>query len=238
MCTCQPLTPVFKAQPWASLNLDTALSSLTWCCTRNPPLTHITVVLWLFVNLVSLLILVRSPLWSGTRPCSPISALQHLRKCFARTDAQSSEDGQMDEQMNTQLPNPGPPAQRSQSHQWELTTLHRANSQHIRRLAWCSARLDAVHLMGSTSQFSSDSYRARMNSPGRGCTTGSGHTFQGQGQGLPGLKEWQNQMVGGWGPGTLRKVDVGSGWPGLGVVGWAREGPGQSPKGGPYQWHP
>lgn len=32
-------------------------------------------------------------------------------------------------------------------------------------------------------------------------TTGSGHTFQGQGQGLPGLEEWQNQMVGGWGPG-------------------------------------
>lgn len=107
----------------------------------------------------------------------------------------------MDEQMNTQLPNPGPPAQRSQSHQWELTTLHRANSQHIRRLAWCSARLDAVHLMGSTSQFSSDSYRARMNSPGKRGMTGSGHTFQGQGHRAP----W----VGGWGPGALRKGGYG-----------------------------
>lgn len=157
------------------------------------------------------------PTYFGWRPsevrdhASFTSLLYNTPECFARTDAQSSEDGQMDEQMNTQLPDPGPPAQRSQSHQWELTTLHRANSQHIRRLAWCSARLDAVHLMGSTSQFSSDSYRARMNSPGKRGTTGSGHTFQGQGRGgeLPGLKEWQNQMVGGWGPGALRKGEYG-----------------------------
>lgn len=102
----------------------------------------------------------------------------------------------MDEQMNTRLPRP--PTQRSQSHQWELTTLHRANSQHIRRLAWCSARLDAVHLMGSTSQFSSDSYRARINSPAEH----SGVTLRGRGRGC-----WvggsQNQAVGCWHPETL-----------------------------------
>lgn len=52
--------------------------------------------------------------------------------------------------------------------QWELTTLHRASSQHMRRLAWWSAKVEAEHFMGSTSQFSSDSYKARMNSPGEG----------------------------------------------------------------------
>ena len=97
-------------------------------------------------------------------------------------------------------PSPGPPAQRSQSHQWELTTLHRANSQHIRRLAWCSARLDAVHLMGSTSQFSSDSYRARMNSPGRMYNRERSH-FPRAGTGAPwvgGMAESDGWRLGSW----------------------------------------
>lgn len=54
------------------------------------------------------------------------------------------------------------------THQCELTTLQRASSQHMRRLAWWSAKVEAEHFMGSTSQFSSDSYSARMNSPARG----------------------------------------------------------------------
>lgn len=43
--------------------------------------------------------------------------------------------------------------------------LQKASSQHILRLPWCSGRSAAEHLLGSTSQFSSDSYRALMNSP-------------------------------------------------------------------------
>ncbi len=44
--------------------------------------------------------------------------------------------------------------------------LQKASSQHILRLLWCSCRSLEEHLDGSTSQFSSDSYRALMNSPG------------------------------------------------------------------------
>lgn len=167
---------------------------------KGPPLTHHNGSAASRASHVPLLILVRGHLRSGTSPCSPLSALRHPRKCFARTDTQSSEDGQMDEQMNTQLPSPGPPAQSSQSHQWELTTLHRANSQHIRRLAWCSARLDAVHLMGSTSQFSSDSYRARMNSPGRVYNRERSH-FPRAGTGAPwvgGMAESDGGRLGSW----------------------------------------
>lgn len=43
--------------------------------------------------------------------------------------------------------------------------LQKASSQHIFRLLWCSGRSPEEHLEGSTSQFSSDSYRALMNSP-------------------------------------------------------------------------
>ena len=50
-------------------------------------------------------------------------------------------------------------------HQYELMILQKANSQHIFRLLWCSGRSPDEHLDGSTSQFSSDSYRALMNSP-------------------------------------------------------------------------
>lgn len=64
--------------------------------------------------------------------------------------------------------------------QWELTTLQRASSQHMRRLAWWSAKVEAEHFMGSTSQFSSDSYKARMNSPG-----GEGRANRGWDQQLP-----------------------------------------------------
>lgn len=45
--------------------------------------------------------------------------------------------------------------------------LQKANSQHIFRLLWCSAKSPAEHLDGSTSQFSSDSYSALINSPER-----------------------------------------------------------------------
>lgn len=51
------------------------------------------------------------------------------------------------------------------THQWELTILQSASSQHIRRLAWWSGSTEGGVLMGSTSQFSSDSYKALMNSP-------------------------------------------------------------------------
>lgn len=51
--------------------------------------------------------------------------------------------------------------------QWELTILQSASSQHMRRLAWWSGRTEGGVLMGSTSQFSSDSYSALMNSPER-----------------------------------------------------------------------
>lgn len=51
------------------------------------------------------------------------------------------------------------------THQWELTILQSASSQHIRRLAWWSGSTEGGILMGSTSQFSSDSYKALMNSP-------------------------------------------------------------------------
>lgn len=45
--------------------------------------------------------------------------------------------------------------------------LQKASSQHIFRLLWCSGRSPEEHLDGSTSQFSSDSYRALINSPGK-----------------------------------------------------------------------
>lgn len=51
------------------------------------------------------------------------------------------------------------------THQWELTILQSASSQHIRRLAWWSGSTEGGVLMGSTSQFSSDSYKALINSP-------------------------------------------------------------------------
>lgn len=51
------------------------------------------------------------------------------------------------------------------AHQLELTILQSASSQHIRRLAWWSGSTEGGILMGSTSQFSSDSYKALMNSP-------------------------------------------------------------------------
>lgn len=98
-----------------------------------------------------------------------------------------------------------------------MTTLHRANSQHIRRLAWCSARLDAVHLMGSTSQFSSDSYRARMNSPGVGAQQRVVTLAKGKEGGCLG---WGISESHGWrlesgdsrlGSIKLRKGDLGSG---------------------------
>lgn len=50
-------------------------------------------------------------------------------------------------------------------HQYDLMILQKATSQHIFRLPWCSCRSPDEHLEGSTSQFSSDSYRALMNSP-------------------------------------------------------------------------
>lgn len=49
--------------------------------------------------------------------------------------------------------------------QRELIILQSRSSQHIRRLAWWSARTDGGTRMGSTSQFSSDSYKARIKSP-------------------------------------------------------------------------
>lgn len=49
--------------------------------------------------------------------------------------------------------------------QRELIILQSNSSQHMRRLAWWSARTDGGTRMGSTSQFSSDSYKARMKSP-------------------------------------------------------------------------
>ena len=51
------------------------------------------------------------------------------------------------------------------TYQRELTILQSASSQHIRRLAWWSGSTEGGVLMGSTSQFSSDSYKALMNSP-------------------------------------------------------------------------
>ncbi len=51
------------------------------------------------------------------------------------------------------------------THQRELIILQSNSSQHMRRLAWWSARTDGGTRMGSTSQFSSDSYKARMKSP-------------------------------------------------------------------------
>lgn len=52
-----------------------------------------------------------------------------------------------------------------QTDQRELIILQSRSSQHIRRLAWWSARTDGGTRMGSTSQFSSDSYKARIKSP-------------------------------------------------------------------------
>lgn len=43
--------------------------------------------------------------------------------------------------------------------------LQKASSQHIFKLLWCSCRSLEEHFDGSTSQFSSDSYRALINSP-------------------------------------------------------------------------
>ena len=43
--------------------------------------------------------------------------------------------------------------------------LQKASSQHIFRLLWCSGSSPLEQRPGSTSQFSSDSYRALMNSP-------------------------------------------------------------------------
>lgn len=43
--------------------------------------------------------------------------------------------------------------------------LQKASSQHIFRLLWCSERSLVEHFEGSTSQFSSDSYSAFINSP-------------------------------------------------------------------------
>lgn len=43
--------------------------------------------------------------------------------------------------------------------------LQKASSQHIFRLLWWSINSLDEHLLGSTSQFSSDSYKALMNSP-------------------------------------------------------------------------
>lgn len=43
--------------------------------------------------------------------------------------------------------------------------LQSASSQHMRRLAWWSGSMEGGVRMGSTSQFSSDSYNARINSP-------------------------------------------------------------------------
>lgn len=54
--------------------------------------------------------------------------------------------------------------------QRELMILQSKSSQHIRRLAWWSARTDGGTRIGSTSQFSSDSYNARMKSPGKWTT--------------------------------------------------------------------
>lgn len=51
------------------------------------------------------------------------------------------------------------------THQLELTILQRASSQHMRRLAWWSGSTEGGIRMGSTSQFSSDSYKALMKSP-------------------------------------------------------------------------
>ena len=51
------------------------------------------------------------------------------------------------------------------THQLELTILQRASSQHMRRLAWWSGSTEGGILIGSTSQFSSDSYKALMKSP-------------------------------------------------------------------------
>ena len=62
------------------------------------------------------------------------------------------------------------------TNQRELMTLQRASSQHIRRLAWWSASTDGGTRMGSTSQFSSDSYRARMKSPARDTPQRHTHT--------------------------------------------------------------
>jgi len=77
------------------------------------------------------------------------------------------------------------------THQCELTTLQRASSQHMRRLAWWSAKVEAEHFMGSTSQFSSDSYSARMNSPG----WGRGHQ---RGPGTTPLSHSQASPMGTW----------------------------------------
>lgn len=58
----------------------------------------------------------------------------------------------------------------------ELMILQSKSSQHMRRLAWWSARTDGGTRMGSTSQFSSDSYKARMKSPaGGGGQSGLNH---------------------------------------------------------------
>lgn len=51
------------------------------------------------------------------------------------------------------------------TYQWELMILQSASSQHMRRLAWWSGSMEGGVRMGSTSQFSSDSYNARINSP-------------------------------------------------------------------------
>lgn len=53
------------------------------------------------------------------------------------------------------------------THQLELTILQRASSQHMRRLAWWSGSTEGGILIGSTSQFSSDSYKALMKSPAK-----------------------------------------------------------------------
>lgn len=53
----------------------------------------------------------------------------------------------------------------SRTDQRELIILQRSSSQHIRRLAWWSASTEGGTRMGSTSQFSSDSYKARIKSP-------------------------------------------------------------------------
>lgn len=54
---------------------------------------------------------------------------------------------------------------RRQTHHSELIILQSNSSQHMRRFAWWSARTDGGTRIGSTSQFSSDSYKARMKSP-------------------------------------------------------------------------
>lgn len=103
----------------------------------------------------------------SSRPLSAHRTLQEAKTSFSsrgktlRRDTQQDQTWTMRREKLTCMTN----SFFFSTDQWELTILQSASSQHIRRLAWWSGSTEGGVLMGSTSQFSSDSYKALMNSP-------------------------------------------------------------------------